>query len=150
MDYFSMGFYSLFFCIQMIIFSIIVYKSYFHLRYIRRVLRDESVFQKRYFLQHLDESTSDLFDKMEDLKYDMMEIQKCVLANLNDKVNWTDLKQKHPVPLELVLLKLKDSQVPYKGCLNQEKNGWTLLSPFQGKSILKMGEVTFWKPIINI
>ncbi len=150
MDYFGIDFYSIFFCIQMIIFSVIVYKSYAHLRYIRKVLRDESNFQKRYFLQQLDDHTCDLFDKMEDLKYDMMEIQKCVLANLNDKVNWIDLKHKNPPPLQLVLLKLTGSGESCKGCINQEGNAWSLIAPLNGKLKLEMGEVSFWKPLITI
>ncbi len=115
----------------------------------KKVLHQENLNNKRYFSKSLEESTLEVFDKIEELQYELGDVHQQMMKFLQQQVSWRTVKKELPDSLYMVLLLKNKTKSEHKGFLNKIKDTWTIQSLGSSDQNFSLEEISHWKPIVS-
>ena len=105
--------------------------------------------QNDYFSRSMEDMTLDIFDKIEELEYEVNEIHKQLMRFHQQQIGWITLKKEYPQILHRVLLLHTTDKTEHIGYLNSCKSTWTT-QRIGGKSdALGIDEFSHWKTLVE-
>ena len=143
MDYFHFGLilFQILISVSFVILLINFYKQ-------KKILHQEKLNNKRDFSKFVEEFTLEVFDKIEELQYELGDVHQQIRTFLQQQVSWRTVKKELPETSQMVLLLQDKTKTEHTGFLNFSKENWTLQSLGCSPKKLSLENISHWKPIV--
>lgn len=144
MDYFQMGIISS----QIVLLIIfLIWGKYWRQK--TKYLGEEKRQQDHSFERHVEDMTLDIFDKIEELEYEVNDIHKLMITFQQQQISWRTLKKEQPEVFKRVLLLHSKNKTEHTGYLNADKLGWTAHTPGGQSYEVHIDEFSHWKELVG-
>ncbi len=112
-------------------------------------IQARNLIQKRDLSKYLEECTLEIFDKIEEIKYELGDIRQQMTGFMQQQISWRTVKKELPNTSQMVLLLRHKTKTEHVGFLNPSTQDWRVPS-VKGPSVkhFRLDEISHWKPLV--
>lgn len=86
-------------------------------------------------------------EKIEDMHFQIMQLEKNITTEISQRINWISLKKRLPSSTQFVYLMLIKDGREEKGHFNADTKEWTSMNSSTGNESIVTGKISHWKPM---
>ncbi len=111
----------------------------------------QNINNKKYIYNLLEEYSLDIFDKIEEIHYELEDDRDNMRRFAQQQISWQTVKKELPSPLRRVLLLEDEIKTEHEGFLNASQESWTVQSLHEKNKYLTLdlGKISHWKPLVK-